>query len=491
MKKTIYITLLLAVTSVFSSCDKNMEEINTDPLALSHISDEYIFTTAVRATFGDCADILRFASQYSHIYVTNNEMRAADSYLDFHTQDIYRYMFEKAYINQLRNINEVLIMTGSGETKNDTRNAIANIVAVIDFSQISDQWGDIPYFEGAQGSNGILFPKYDSQKEIYHDMIDRLTSAISILKSADPAKAYPGADPIYNNDLSKWIAFANSLRLRLAMKIRFADAAYSAPVITDCMSEPFIETNDQNYELKHEVSDNPDLYNHWYDLRKSINWKMSQKFTDWLLSTSDPRLDIIVEKNSQGVYKGVPNGLNDQAVSQIDWTTYSNPQPALYAKDLPEFIMCASEVWFLRAEAALFNLAPGDPNALYQKGITADMSRWNIPLADITAFLSGSAGTLKGTDENKFSQIGTQMWISFVPNFNEAWTYIKRTGYPVIPQRTNESVYSLGVTNGYLPKRFKYASTEYLNNNKNVTEAVNIQGSDKIDTPVWWDARGN
>jgi hypothetical protein len=482
----------MGILILLSSCDEKMEEMNTNPLALSEISDEYLFTNAIRQSFGKVEDILRFASQYSHIYVTNSEMRAADSYLDFHTQDLYKFMYNQAYINQLRMINEVLIITGEGERRNPVRYAIADIVAVLNYAQITDQWGDIPYFEGAMGSKGILNPPYDRQQEIYHDLIQRLKNSISVLKSADPSVAYPGADPIYQNDLSKWIRFANSLRLRLAMRVRFAEPAFSSQVITDCMADPFIELNDQNFELEHEESDNQELYNPWYDLRKVQNWKMSKKFTDWLKSTSDPRLEIFVDTNSYGEYNGVPNGLTDQAVSQIDWTTYSNPRPGLYSKDMSQYLMCASEVWFLRAEAALFGLSPGDPEVFYRQGIITDMQRWNVPLPVIDNYLSSIAeATLSGDNENKFRQIATQMWIAFVPNFNEAWSNIRRTGYPEIPQRSNPQIYSLGVTNGFLPKRFKYSSAEYLNNNSNVNEAVKTQGPDLIDTPVWWDIRQN
>jgi len=417
-------------------------------------------------------------------------MRAADSYLDFHTQDIYKIMYEYEYIEQLRNINEVLLITSAEATKNPVRNALANIVAVTDFAQISDCWGDIPYTEGARGSEGILNPVYDNQAEIYSDLMIRLKSAIDILKNANPEQAYPGADPVYNNDISKWVRYANSLRLRLAMKTRFADPVGSAGVITECMAGPFIETNDQNFELKHEVSDNTELYNPWYDLRKVQNWKMSDKFISWLNGTSDPRLQVFVEQNSLGEYKGVPNGLNEQAVSQIDWSTFSNPKPALYSKDLSQFLMCASEVWFLRAEAALFSLASGDANTMYRNGITANMIRWGVPAATIQNYLAANPeANLSGNSENMFRQIATQQWVAFVPNFTEAWTSIRRTGYPEIQRRTNTNIYSPGVTDGYLPKRFKYSSAEYLNNNKNVSAAVETQGADLIDTPVWWDVR--
>jgi hypothetical protein len=217
---------------------------------------------------------------------------------------------------------------------------------------------------------------------------------------------------------------------------------------------------------------------------------MSEKFTSWLISTKDPRLKIFIQPNSKGEFRGVPNGLNDQAYSLVDWTSLSNPMPVLYSKSLSQYLMCASEIWFLRAEAALFNLASGDAGQFYQQGIRLNMILWNTDPDSIQAYLDQEPeAILTGTQENRFRQISTQMWIAFIPNFTEAWINIRRTGYPEIPQRTDAAKYSLGVTNGILPKRFKYASSEYLNNLANVTEAVNQQGPDKIDTAVWWDVR--
>jgi hypothetical protein len=494
IKKRIFLPAVILTIIGLAGCNQSLVDMNTDPLRLSQLPDEYLFTTAVRMTIGDGGYIvtydMRFGCQYAHIYVTNSENRAADAYKDFHTQDIYKEMFAQAYIGPLRYIEKVLGMTSEGETKNPVRNAIAGIVAAVEYARVTDCFGDVPYSEGAKGMENILYPKYDKQDVIYHDLMDQLKNSLEILKTADPSQAYPGADPVYDNDLNKWMRFANSFRLRLAMRARFADPANSAAVIAECMAEPFLENNEGNFGLKYQESENPELYNPWYDIRKHQNWKMSDKFVEWLKSTNDPRLSIFVDTTKTGEYKGFINGLNDQEQSKYQWDNYSNPKPALYAKDMPQNVMCASEVWFLRAEAALFNLGPGDANLLYQEGIRKNMLQWNVPLAVITAFLTTEPeATLNGTDENKFSQIATQMWIAFTPNFVEAWSNIRRTGYPVIPQRTDPNIYSLGVTNGILPTRFKYSSSEYRTNRVNLDAAIEQQGPDLIDTPVWWDVR--
>jgi hypothetical protein len=496
MKKfTLLITICVLLLG-FAGCDDKMEKMNTDPLALSSLPSEYLFTTAIRQIVGDNFTYLnsfelRFASQYAHIYVTNSEFRPADLYMDAFTQDIYKEMFNTAYVSTLRYINKVVEMTSKGDSKNPVRNAIARIAETVEYARVTDCWGDVPYFDGASGLEGVLYPAYDDQESIYHDMMNQLKNAVDTLKNADASLGFVNADPVYNNDLTKWICFANSMRLRLAMRARFVDPVNSAEVITECMSEPFIETNDYNFGLQNVQSENADLYNPWYECRLHQNFKMSNMFVESLKSTSDPRLEILVDTTSTGEYMGFINGINDVKAAEFTWNNFSNPKPSLYSKSQPVYAMCASEVWFLRAEAALFNLAPGDADELYKKGIRSNMELWNVATADIDNFLSNeNEATLNGNDENKFRQIATQMWIAFVPDFTEAWSNIRRTGYPVIPQRTDATIYALGITNGILPKRFEYSSSEYLTNGANLNNAIVRQGADLIGTPVWWDVRG-
>ena len=493
MRLTKYIAALVIAFASLSGCDSEMDRINTNPLALTQLSDEYLFTSAVRETFGSYTHIrsfeLRIMSQYAHVFVFNNELRETDKYNDFHVQDLYEEIFSERYTGPIKYINEVLRLTQEGTYKNEVRNALATVVAMISYAKVTDSWGDVPYTEGGKGQLGILAPKYDTQEFIYKDMMEKLKNSIQILKTAKAADAYPGADPVYNNDLNKWLRFANSFRLRLAMRARFADPEGSKKVISECLSEPLIEDNSQNFTLSHINSDNSELYNPWYTIGVYYQPKMSEKFVKWLTSNNDPRLQLFVKPNANGTYTGIPNGISDMAINLFDWESYSAPTPLWFKKDNPQVLMCASEVYFLRAEAALFNLGGTDANSLYREGIRKAMQQWSIPTETITNYLTKTAQTtLSGGTEHQFEQIGDQMWIAFAPNFSEAWSNCRRTAYPNIPQRTGD-VLSKGATNGYLPKRFKYTTNEYSRNLDNVNKAITHQGVDKIDTPVWWDKK--
>ncbi len=486
---------LLLLTFVLGGCYSDFKDMNKNPNALTTLDAEYLFSNAVKKTFLDTRTdwklMLHFGSQYSHFYVApHNTTRPHDTYKDnLYTED-YFDIYSQSYIGPLKLTNEVIRLTREGgDQENELRNALAQVVAMVNYARLTDLYGDIPYTDGGWGREGVLSPKYDEQKFIYEDMMTRLKNCIDIIKAGDPAEAYPGFDPLYDNDLDKWVRFANSFRLRLAMRARFADEQFASQVISECVQEELIMDPDQNAQIVR--YDNPDLYNNWDWIYGMIPWKMSKKLVDWLKGTSDPRLQAWVEPTSFGEYRGVPNGLTDLAFSKVYWDSISGPTPALYARDMPVYFLTTPEVRFLLAEAALIGLDGGDANTYYREGIRMAMEQWNIPDTAIRRFLDQEPeASLWGSEENRLRQIATQKWLSFATNFIQAYTSIRRTGYPEIPRRTAPWL-DPGVTNGYLPKRFKYPKKELAINYEHVMEAIERQGPNEISTPVWWDVKGD
>lgn len=492
--------IVLIALSMFTACDERWEDMNTDPNQLSSLPDEYLFTNAVRQSFRDQLGRfdIDYGGQYAHIWVADNWNREVDKYNDIHSQgDISERVFRGVYNGPIRNIVEVLQMTGpGGDFENSARNAQASIIATMNFSRLTDFYGDIPYFEGGMGKYDILKPVYDDQEVIYDDMVSRLQDAISVLKSASDSDIYlSDEDPLFAGDRDKWIRFANSLRFRLAMHARFADPGKYNSVIDECLDEALIEDNSQNVELEMQDSDNPDLYNPWHnkiiDYQSGIytlNW--GEKFITALQDVNDPRLPFFATTTSEDEYLGMPNGLIDTYYAGWSRANSSLATEQFLAKDQPLYMMCASEIYLLRAEAALFGLRAGDANQLYQTGIEMAMEKWNIADSLVVEFLANETeASLNGNQENMFRQIATQLWISFVPNTFEAWTTIRRTGYPVIEQRTSD-MYSKGVTDGYLPTRNNYPFTvEKSVNGENQDAAIANMGGDEIDLKLWWDVR--
>lgn len=498
MKKSVVkgIIILFSVTLLNPSCNDRFEEINQNPNKLTDIPDDFLFASLVRNTIRDNIGRWQqdFGAQYAHQAISNSWQKSIDQYLDSHQQgDISESLFNGAYKNCIKFANEIVVLN-SEEGGTELRIAMTKTVAIVSFARLTDFFGDVPYFEAGMGKYDVLLPKYDEQELIYADMVAQLETFRAIFASANPEDGYPGQDPMFNNDMENWARFANSLRLRLAMRARFADPGKYNAVIADCLSKPLMEDNSQNASLQHWESDRGELYNPWYNLMidysaDTYQYNVSKTLVDWLVGNNDPRLEALIKPNKDGEFVGMPNGLVDAALGNFVRSNISVPGDLMLAQDQPLDIMTASEIWFLRAEAALFNLGgTEDPNELYQNGIEEAMERWEV---DASEYISTSPlGTLTGSDEEKFEQIATQMWVAFIPNHAEAWSSIRRTGYPEIGQRNNPLL-SKGVTNGYMPKRLVYPYTvEKSLNGDNMQEAIDrMGGEDKIDTPVWWDIR--
>lgn len=485
IQNTIRKTVVVAIFGmVLLSCDKQLKDLYDNPNAVTTIDDSALFTKAVRSLFQSTTDnaSARFAGQHAHYYVAGSTWRSVDQYGDGF-DDEYNGILNGLYGGTIRHIEEVLDITSSEGTQNNVRNAMANIIAVLGYAKITDAFGDMPYTEGGKGkSQDILQPKYDTQESIYKDMINRLTTSISILKTADPAQGYPGSDPIFDNDLDQWVRFANSVRLRLAMRLRYADVGLSQSTVALCLSEPLMETPEHDaFMIETEGTGNA-----WFTRRTGFpSIKMSVTLIDQLQGTADPRLDVFVSLDENDEYSGMINGLTDAAFGGSGFANLSDMGLALSSSESKLYVITAAEVWLLRAEAALvYDNDPAAANTLYRAGIETSFNQWEVNATEISSFMTSPTASLAGVNDEE--QIGVQMWVALTPNFFESWSYIRRTGYPIIPVRTSENL-SKGATNGIMPSRFKYSSFELGSNSTNANEAINRQGANKIDTSIWWD----
>lgn len=482
--KEILVVIIIGV--VFVSCQDNIDDLRENPNGVTTIDDAAIFTKAVRSLFQSTTDqsVSRFAGQHAHYFMAGSTARPPDQYLDGFDGN-YNSIYNGFYGGVIRHIEDVLEITTAEGTANPVRHAMADVIAVMGYAKITDGFGEIPYTEGGKGkSEDILTPKYDTQEFIYKDLIDRLSASISILKTADPAMGYPGSDPVFNNDIAKWVRFANSVRLRLGMRLRLADNELSKQVVTQCLSEPLMDDNSHNaFMIETEGQGNG-----WYSMKIGFpSIKVSEMMVNQLKTTTDPRLAVFVSQDANGNYEGITNGLNDIAFGASNFATKSDMGLALSSKQSKLYIMTATEIYFLRAEAALiYDADPVEANNLFRMGIETSLNQWNVDAISISDFMVTPTTTLSGENDEQEEQIGMQMWVALTPNYYESWSHIRRTGYPVIAQRTADNL-EPGVTNGIMPKRFLYSSFELSSNGTNANEAIGRQGANKIDTPVWWD----
>ena len=123
------------------------------------------------------------------------------------------YQGSNPYTQQLRTLGAVTTL--ATDEDNMANVAVANILKCVVGGSVTEKYGDIPFSEAMEGRSGDLFPKFDSQKEVYEQMFTLLDDAVSILSDAG-SKGLPAEhDVLFNGDRSKWIKFANSLKFRL------------------------------------------------------------------------------------------------------------------------------------------------------------------------------------------------------------------------------------------------------------------------------------
>ncbi len=389
--------------------------------------------------------------------------------------------------------------------------AVATVIKIAAMSRVTDTYGPIPY--SAIGETTDLAVPYDSQKDVYNEFFTELSEAIETLDTHRGSALSPMGDYVYGGDINKWVKFANSLKLRLAMRVSFVDRKLSRQMAEEAIKGGVIESNADNATWKYFSTLTNPLYTAvMYNSSGSETGGDTHAAADiicYMNGYDDPRREAYFLKSTfDGIdYVGLRRG----------WETFNKSWGFSFsgvgvkAND-PLIWMTASEVAFLRAEgAAIHNFDMGGNAAdFYNSGIALSFEQWGVAGAE--AYMQNSTArpqayvdpteqnpyngalsdiTIKWDDsansETMLERIITQKWIALYYNGNEAWAELRRTGYPkLIPVEYNGSGGVVDSNKG--PQRMPYPQEEYTNNSYNVTSAVNnlLGGPDNMATKMWW-----
>lgn len=483
MKSTKIIAACLIASILSGGCTKDFDNVNTDPtLITKDLMKPALLLTYVQKNSAFEVATQSIISEFSGYY-TNPA--SGNIFLNRNFGD----PFSSYYRDYLINITEAIRLTATDPTLQN-QNAMSRIYKAWLFYQLTDAYGDIPYFEAV---NDILElntqPVYDSQDAIYKDIFKELKEAAAALSDDASQKSFGSADLLMGGDPDKWRRFANSLRLRLALRVRYADAALAQENISDVIAAPLIDDNSQNVLLQTLNDGNVQNLNEFYDknTRQPGNMNVSFTVTDNLNHLNDPRLPVFakIAPEAAAGYRGAPLQMLQNETQRYIEDSLSLMGDYFLQPVFDKILINASEVKFLRAEAALAGFTTEDPQALFEQGIQLAMEQYGVASGDISTYLASAAGTLTGTEEEQLEQIIVQKWLATYYNVNEGWAEFRRTGYPRI-WTGNE----LGDTGGNIPRRLTYPVEEYFKNESNVTAAAGrIDGGDKLLGKVWWDKK--
>lgn len=403
-------------------------------------------------------------------------------------------------------------MEKAEELGQDAVIAMGNIVKVFSMHQVTDYYGPIPYTKYGQSINA----EYDSQETVYKAMLAELDEAIEALEAfanAGNTTILEGYDYIYDGNVVSWIKLANSLRLRLAMRIVYADATLAKTEAEKSVADSYgvLTASGDAASLSHTML----TYHHpIWEITNNFNdgdTHMNASMDVYLNGYADPRRAVYWQAANDGGYHGVRLG-----VITSTWDAYGNAannvSKANIGSSTPITWMTASEVYFLRSEGALrgWNMG-GTAKALYEEGIKVSFEEAGVSGADAyianatatpAAFVdkAGTSSTAalssvtiawdeSASDEVKLEKIITQKWIAMFPNGCEAWAEFRRTGYPkLLPVVTNNSGGAISTDTQI--RRIPFPDTEYDTNAGEVAKAVSLLGgSDNGGTKLWWDKK--
>jgi putative lipoprotein len=416
-------------------------------------------------------------------------------------------------------------LKGKTETQFPEVFALAQVLKISAWHKATDMFGPIPYKEAGKG---LITVPYDSQEEVYKAMFKELSDAIEVLtKYADNgnSKLLPNADAVYAGDVHKWVVYANSLMLRLAMRVYYADAALSKKYALQAVNHSYGVMKTKDNEAKMERGASLEFKNNLDVLINQYNeCRMGSSMLAYLGGYQDPRLpkyfntstvSQAVTVGTYGKYSGVPTGHD---VSSNDAFRDSS-RPAI-TSTTPTYWMRASEVYFLLAEAALHGFAVGGTaESLYEKGIEMSFEENGIASSEVADYMSSglkpsaysfhltnpgvnvdvpavteATTAWSGTDEEKLEKIMIQKWIALYPNGQEAWTESRRTGYPklhsVVTNYSNGEIDSeVGIRRMRFPTN-KSTSAEDIANLESARKLLR-GGLDKAGTRLWWDNKNH
>ncbi|MET4080857.1 hypothetical protein ABIB40_000801 [Pedobacter sp. UYP30] len=391
--------------------------------------------------------------------------------------------------------------------------AVANILKVEGMHRVTDVYGPIPYTK--VGVKALSVP-YDSQETVYNTFFSELDFAVSTLNKyvADnpnetPFKPY---DLIYNGDYKEWIKFANSLRLRLAMRIAMVNPSLAKTQAEKAVNDPggLMTANADNAYVKavNGVTFTNPIWSVDYEY---LDTKMGGPMETYLKGYKDPRIASYFVKNANDQYRGIRNGIQLDNSDQ-----YSPASDFNISSSSPIRLMASSETAFLRAEGTLRGWSMGGTaQSFYQQGVTLSFEQAGVALGNylndatsveapyvdlVRASNNLAAGspylstiTIKwnegDTYQRKLERIITQKWLSLWPDGNEAWAEQRRTNYPVLmPVVINASQGKISTTD--FIRRLPFSQKEYATNNAEIMKAVSLLGGpDNGGTRLWWDLK--
>lgn len=553
MKRYIKNTLAaLSIVALASSCG-DFGDLNVDPEHSNsgNVNYQMVFTNAEHQALGSDWDVWRDGLIYLSQW---NQHISAGGWWWSYGVNSYSNGYAAAYWGSalgaggrgvIRDI-QTVINKWKDDPANQQNYQIARIIRAYTFQRLTDLHGDIPYSQAGQPAE-YPYPKYDKQEDIYTDLLKELDEAQAGLGSGTASLG--SQELFYNGNVDKLKKFANSLMLRVAMRLTKVKPEVAKEYAAKAYANGVILTNDDNCMLMHNggvvTNDSAEPYAKIIVHEDQGVAFINETFYNALSSTNDPRIPLYMcvypdgyntkdydpakaenaepskQKPLPGFFSMSPTSdysiskyypeftddvLSNEASANYYKKTYSQPNRSTFGDPTgPTFVCTAAQTNFLLAEAAVRGYISGDAKTFYENGVRCAMKQFS-------AYPSANAKTLYNTYLNDaaieaylaanpfnqaeaLKQINTQYWINCFFDEYETWANWRRSGYPELQEQCSkhDNWSSFGNYGPAIVRRMPYPEDELQVNNDNYKEAIGRLGlqseNDFNDTRVWWDAQ--
>jgi hypothetical protein len=483
--------ILLVFTSIFSCTDK-FEEINTDPNRPNEVTPGILLG---QMQYRIVNNSIQAARNFTHELMQVDAPRASPG-----GQGLHRYVVQPGqavwtgFYDRLTDVEDIYKI--SDRLKENNYKAIALVYKSWAYSILTDLYGDIPYSQAIKASEGNFTPAFDKQKDIYIQILKDLETANTLF---DDTKALTyGGDQVYNANvltggrnvgIQRWRKFANSLRLRLLLRISKRDGEVNVnqqitSILANPAANPVFTANADDAIFRY-----PGTFPYFnpYFQARTLEWRDGTYFTKFFLNhmnaINDPRRAIWVTPvivNGQSVYQGIDSGY-PTSLEYIVGRNSSYPD-VLKTSPLLGVMMTYSEVEFINAELALKGFNTGrTAKAHYDAGIMASMVQWGATMPAGFLNTAGVAYDATGTAAQQLEQIILQKYYAYFFVDYQSWFEKRRTGYPVLPRGTGIPAENL------FPSRVPYPTYLQSLNASNLQAAVASIGGDNSNVKLWWE----
>jgi hypothetical protein len=423
--------------------------------------------------------------QYFMQLIYNDEMLYAD----------YPGYWQSYYVQVLSNLKLVIdIVTdpesavdpavlGNGDLAN--QQAVAMIFKAVVFKRVTDLFGDVPYSNSLTAET--LTPIYDKQEDIYADLFTQVKAARDMIKTGADG---PTGDAIYGGDMTKWVKFANSFLMQMALQLSEVTSSKIDPeaefAAALAHSGGVIETLDDEAWY---LFDTQNGFNNPWNWMRPADYGVSEELISSLKgygdnavtsnTTFDNRILVMQEDTSEA---GLPYGYKDYS------TASASVASVLLSPGTSLPLLTAGYTWLNRAEAASRGWTAENVSDMLTNGIMASYASMEA-LYDPTGALSMGDGSAYAaarvadmTTAGELTVIGEEKWVALYPLGYDAWSEWRRTEVPALQPAAD------AINNGEIPRRYNYPSEEVTLNSTNYGAGVNSlsPATDNNTSLVWW-----